>query len=57
MHTGGRPLDIAALMARYGDVELAGLPGRLRCTACGHRPGELRHGWSLPEATVEGGAR
>ena len=48
-HSGGLDLDIPALMAKHGDLEIASLPGRLRCTACGHRPGEIRLGWTLPK--------
>lgn len=54
MHTRGRDLDVVALRARYGDLELAHLPGRLRCSACGHRPGEIRHGWCMPAAAGVG---
>lgn len=46
-HCGDRNLDIPALIAKHGELELAALTRRLRCTACGHRPGEIRYGWRL----------
>ena len=35
-------LDLAPIIARFGDIPLDQLKARLRCTACGHRPGEIR---------------
>lgn len=41
-----------ALMAKHGDLEIARLAGKLRCTTCGHRPEEVRPDWQLPERTA-----
>src|SRR3546814_15182521 len=46
-HSGGVEIDVPAMMALHGDLEIAGLPGRLRCSVCGHRPGAIRLGWTL----------
>src|SRR3546814_12264731 len=48
-HSAGVVLDIPALVARHGDLEIGRLPWLLRCSLCGHRPAEIRLGWSLPE--------
>jgi hypothetical protein len=34
---------------KHRDLEIAELPGKLRCTLCGHRPAESRLGWSMSE--------
>jgi hypothetical protein len=47
-HSRGVSLDTVALQAQHGDLAISDLPGRLRCSVCGHRPAEIRLGWSLP---------
>jgi hypothetical protein len=51
-HCGGVEIDAPALMAKHGDLEIARLAGKLRCTTCGHRPEEVRPDWQLPERTA-----
>lgn len=35
-------LDRAALLARYGDMDMDEFRRRMRCTVCGHRGGSVR---------------
>lgn len=53
-HSRGTALDPGPLRARHGDLAISGLPERLRCGLCGHRPGEIRLGWTLPDRHQKG---
>jgi hypothetical protein len=53
-HVGAVEIDVAAIIARHGDLQLLGLGRRFRCGLCGHRPAEIRHGWRLPSAAGVG---
>jgi hypothetical protein len=43
-----RPLNVPALLKRYGDLHLRRLRARLRCTACGAREAEIIRATTLP---------
>jgi hypothetical protein len=44
-----RPLNVPALLRRYGDLHLRRLRARLRCSTCGAREAEIIRATTLPK--------